>query len=843
MLRGARKPVSRRKPRRLVLELLHLETRLVPASPLQHIDHFVVIYQENWSFDGLYGNFPGANGIANASPTALTQLDRVTGLPLTTALPLYPGQINDPNIPDNAITDAPSPYDLGQYLSPSAHTSDIVHRFFQEQSQIDQGAMNKFIGWSDNTKAVMSHFDATNLPEGLLAQQYSMDDNFFHASFGGSFLNHQFLVAAAAPVYPNAPASMQAVLDSTGQLALNGSGKINHDGNITPIGGKSFGDPTGPAFVQNYAINTIFSANLAPDFFNTNNTRSFLPSQNDSNINDPTRPYIANIGDSLDSAGVGWKWYSGGWDAALAASPSNPANNGQTGAGDPADPNFQWHHQPLAYYDNFAPWTRVDETDPGSGSGTTLTYQLQNNNGGQPLPAAVDTGSIFDGTTHVADFAVKGDGSLILTPVGTPSPSVVSGNLNFTTGVLTLNWSAAPTGANSIYINYQLSSRNPLSAAHLQDENNFFQDLSAGNLPAVSFIKQVGENNEHPGYADLLQGQQATADIVHAIQNSPDWAHTAIVITYDENGGRWDHVSAPDNNGIWRDGTRVPTIVISPYARQGYVDHTEHDTLSILKTLEERYGLLPLTNLDAQASDLSSNFQATPHVSLGRAYLQPDAANVGKFTLVIEGTEGSDHIEVLSNGAGQIEVKISNIGLDQTFSTADISRMEIYGQGGNDHIEIAKDVTLPAMIIGGDGNDHIETGDGNTVVVAGEGNNHIEGGAGRDILVGGTGNTHLEAGGQAILISGTSAYGQNVEPWLALEAEWASADSLAGRVAALTAGVGGKGNQFTLNATTVFANSHHNQLAANSGMDWFFANLATDKIEGFSGQDVLTAIS
>jgi phospholipase C len=100
---------------------------------------------------------------------------------------------------------------------------------------------------------------------------------------------------------------------------------------------------------------------------------------------------------------------------------------------------------------------------------------------------------------------------------------------------------------------------------------------------------------------------------VQAVQNSPDWAHTAIIITYDENGGRWDHVTPPDANGIWGDGTRVPAIVISPYARQDYVDHTQHDTLSILKTIEERFGLSPLNSLDAHASDLVSNFQSRGH--------------------------------------------------------------------------------------------------------------------------------------------------------------------------------------------------------------------------------------
>jgi phospholipase C len=715
-------------------------------SALQQIDHFVVIYQENWSFDALYGSFPGANGISNASPASLNQLDRVTGQPLTTSLPTQPGQSNDPNIPDNAVTDTPSPYDLGQFLSPGAKTSDIVHRFFQEQSQIDLGAMNEFIGWSDNTQAVMSHFDATNLPEGLLAQQYTMDDNFFHAAFGGSFLNHQFLVAAAAPVYPNAPASMIAVLGPDGQLALDGTGKIVHDGNITPIGGASFGDP-GQTYDNTYAINTIFSKNLSPSFVGNNTAASLLPSQNDS---DPTKAnYIPTIGDSLDQAGVSWKWYSGGWDAALASSPSNPANNGTTPANPTVDPNFQWHHQPLAYYDNFAPWL--------------------------------------------------------------------------------------PNGQ-----------RNPLSAAHLQDENNFFTDLSNDNLPAVSFIKALGPDNEHPGYTNLLQGQQHVADIVHALQNSPEWAHTAVIVTYDENGGRWDHVPAPDANGIWGDGTRVPTIVISPYAKQGYVDHTQHDTLSILKTIEQRFNLPAMNQLDANASSLANDFQSTANVSIGKAYLQPDANTIGSNVLVVLGTLGSDQISIEETGAGADAQLVVNIdGTVQNFSLSQVSRIQIFGQGGNDHIDVSPQVSLPAMIFAGDGNDHIETGSGNTVVVGGTGNNHIDGGAGRNILIGGTGNTEItETGGQAILIGGVTSYDANAEALTAIENEWASADDLATRIVKIKRGVAQDGatTRYHLGADTVFSNGYKNRLAGDSGMDWFFADPKKDKF-GLFGQDLLTPIS
>ena len=135
----------------------------------------------------------------------------------------------------------------------------------------------------------------------------------------------------------------------------------------------------------------------------------------------------------------------------------------------------------------------------------------------------------------------------------------------------------------------------------------FFADLTNERLPSVVFIKPLGPNNEHPGYASLLQGQQHVADIVNAVENSDYWETSLIIVTYDEHGGRWDHVTPPASNGVWGDGSRVPAIVIGPFAKMGFVDHAQHDTLSILKTIEERFGLAPLNALDAQASSLKSS--------------------------------------------------------------------------------------------------------------------------------------------------------------------------------------------------------------------------------------------
>ncbi len=129
-------------------------------------------------------------------------------------------------------------------------------------------------------------------------------------------------------------------------------------------------------------------------------------------------------------------------------------------------------------------------------------------------------------------------------------------------------------------------------------------------------MKPIGEDNEHPGYASLQRGQQHIADLVTAVQNSPYWKDTAIIITYDENGGRWDHV-APPKGDRWGPGSRVPTIVISPFAKRHFVDHTSYDTTSILKTIETRYGLAPLGTRDAAIADMHNAFDFTQAMNTG----------------------------------------------------------------------------------------------------------------------------------------------------------------------------------------------------------------------------------
>ena len=177
--------------------------------------------------------------------TTVTQVD-VKGTPLT-ALPQALDFAGNPDIRFPASLPVHA-FDAGKYVSPWGSTGDIVHRFYEEQSQIDGGKMDGFMAWSDNPGLLFSNFNATDMPEGQLAAQYTLADNGFHSAFGGSFFNHQFLICACAPMFPNGPAAKTSVLapGSTTVLAVNATGGYVNDGFLTPDG---------------YVINTAYTVN------------------------------------------------------------------------------------------------------------------------------------------------------------------------------------------------------------------------------------------------------------------------------------------------------------------------------------------------------------------------------------------------------------------------------------------------------------------------------------------------------------------------------------------------------------------------------------------------------
>jgi phospholipase C len=144
------------------------------------------------------------------------------------------------------------------------------------------------------------------------------------------------------------------------------------------------------------------------------------------------------------------------------------------------------------------------------------------------------------------------------------------------------------------------------------NEKQVLLDIAADQLPEVSWVIPAGQASDHPGSNDG-SGPSWVASIVNAIGSSPYWSKTAIFITWDDWGGWYDHV-APTIYDSYEYGFRVPLIVVSPYAKPGYVSHTTHDFGSILKFIEEDFNLSSLGYADARADDLSDcfDFSQTP---------------------------------------------------------------------------------------------------------------------------------------------------------------------------------------------------------------------------------------
>jgi phospholipase C len=149
-------------------------------------------------------------------------------------------------------------------------------------------------------------------------------------------------------------------------------------------------------------------------------------------------------------------------------------------------------------------------------------------------------------------------------------------------------------------------------------ETQVLNDISAGKLAQVSWVIPTGVNSDHASYADATGGPSWVASVVNAVGNSSYWSNTAIIITWDDWGGWYDHVPPPKvvNDGTsWGSGYvygfRVPLIVVSPYAKAGYISHVQHDFGSILNLVEETFGLPSLGYADAHADDLSDCFDFT----------------------------------------------------------------------------------------------------------------------------------------------------------------------------------------------------------------------------------------
>ncbi|HET9645418.1 MAG TPA: acid phosphatase [Burkholderiaceae bacterium] len=471
---------------------------------MQRINHVVVIYAENHSFDNLYGLFPGADGIANATAEQKTQLDH-DGKPLKELIVFGANGKPDnrfPRMPNEPFRiDAPPVSRRTDELVPSP-----IHAFWHNQEQINGGRNNMFAAMSQVGGWTMGYYDGSAFRLWQWASEYTLAERFFMGAFGGSYLNHQYLICACAPRHENAPASMRVRLDAHGKLEKKGESPSANAGavQVWSAGG-------GQVSPDGWSVNTSQPAYQPSGIPPAPGALSDLAAARSASGEEPVPPQTAKtIGDTLTAKGVSWAWYSGGWNVALADGRQPPdAKRRVIYSRDEGSPMFQPHHQPFNYYARFAPGT--------------------------------------------AD-----------------------------------------------------------RAEHLKDGDEFVRDIEAGKLPAVSFYKPAGRYTQHPSYTDIVSGDRHMADLLDKLRASPQWKDMLVILTYDENGGYWDHVPPPSGPG-WGDrfgpGTRIPAILIGPLVKRGFIDHTSYDTTSILKFITQRFGLEPLQGIRPNAGNLSAALQ------------------------------------------------------------------------------------------------------------------------------------------------------------------------------------------------------------------------------------------
>lgn len=416
------------------------------AAQLEKIRHIIVIYMENRSFDHMFFGFPGADTAMNALFAKQTDKDG--------------NEYKEIELPEKTVA-APrfvknEPFNLDLYIPRSRALPNPIHRYYQNQFQINGGRNDRFVLFAGGNAKGLTMGYHSNSATALwgYAREFTLCDRFFMGAFGGSFLNHHWLVAALTPVFTNAPSSITA----------SRTNNVSHfrDGLVTPDG---------------YAVNTLF-----PEWLTAveGDDPPMLPPQES-----PT------IGDRLTENNISWKWYSQGWNLAL--KDLNSARH---------DPMvyFAIHHLPFLYY------------------------------------------------------------------------------------------KTCKTGTECFRKN-------------MADRDDLIQDIRKNNLPQVSFYKPGDALDQHPGTGTVDEGDRELDAVISEIRESPAWSHTVIIVTYDENGGFWDHVAPPEGDR-WGPGSRVPAVIISPYAKKGFVDHTIYDTTSILKFIERRFNLKPLGGERKIAGDL-----------------------------------------------------------------------------------------------------------------------------------------------------------------------------------------------------------------------------------------------
>ena len=495
------------------------QAQTTPTTPIQHV---VVIFDENISFDHYFGIYPKA-----ANPPGQP---RFTALPNTPSVNGFsPGLLtNNPNLNPANGAGAANPFRLNR---DQALTADQDHSYSPEQQSFDRGLMDLFplkTGAAGGTTIltppavattgeVMGYFDGNTVTAMWnYAQHFALNDNSYGTQFGPSSPGAVNLISGQTngiiqATALNAPSSDE-VADGVGGYTLLGDA-----------------DPLNDAC----AGTTKFQVNLSG----------------------------TNVGSLLNTAGLSWGWFQGGFDLTI----TNP--NGTTGCNRSTvspitgltETDYVPHHEPFQFYAATQNWAH---TRP----------------------------------TSVAMIGQPGD-----------------------------------------------------AANHQYDIHDFFDALSAGNLAAVSYLKPPAYQNAHPGNSNPLDEQAFVVNVINTLEQSPFWNTTAVIIAYDDSDGWYDHQMGPLVNASYSSldsisgtsacgttgatpqlpgpnsgatpvngrcgyGVRTPLLVVSPWAKSNYVDHTVTDQTSVLRFIEDNWNLGRIGggSFDVLANSIGSMFNFTP---------------------------------------------------------------------------------------------------------------------------------------------------------------------------------------------------------------------------------------
>jgi len=510
---------------------------LPTATPIKHL---VVIFNENVSFDHYFGTYPSATNPAGEPkfyPLPGTPgVNGLTSLLLNTN-PNLLNTANNATLSSGAVSIAANPFRLDRS---QAATADQDHNYGPEQAAFHAGLMDLFplsVGTegpppsappaaAKTTALTMGYFDGNTVTAMWnYAQHFAMSDNMYDTNFG-----------------PSTPGALNVIAGQTNGVTST-TVKINNstivaDGN----GGQTLisdADPAGDV-CSSTSKNVSMSGN--------------------------------NIGDLLNTGGVSWGFFAGGFDLTITNSATSTTGckrstlSTVTGV---TETDYIPHHQPFQYY---ASTQNLAHTRPAS-----------------------------------------------ISAIGVANDAV----------------------------------------AHNQyDVHDFFDAVKAGNFPAVAYLKAPGYQDAHAGYSDPLDEQTFIVNTINFLEQQPEWSSTAVIITYDDSDGWYDHQMSPIVNqsqtpadqltgaglcgsstpalagltasgaqGRCGYGPRLPFVVISPWAKDNYVSHVVLDQSSVVRFIEDNWlggQRLGAGSFDAIAGSISDMFDfSRPECRPDKLFLNP----------------------------------------------------------------------------------------------------------------------------------------------------------------------------------------------------------------------------